>query len=278
MTKLTLPTLGNCVEKWRHRESQRTSILATDPETGEQENIQVPSWLFRGESVDYPNTYSSMHRFSLSQLKPNARDEIVAVTKRLDSVLRGYGMAPMYSAALLQHYGLPTELIDVTSSLDAAAAFAAHGNSSAGLLMAFPTEEIAKHAILIDLKRIHFARRPRHQAAFAFFHREEPNLKNHELFKSLSAERIVFKGTEQELRRWDEHYTLICGAPHTDATSGLLNKLVEDVVLAHPESGKPYTICEEAQSWLDERIPWAPVPMRAVRGEPSVMEPAWEKF
>jgi hypothetical protein len=218
-----------------------------------------------------------MHRFSLNQLTPNARNEVEAVTRRLDSVLREQ-LNPTLSAALLQHYGLPTELLDVTSSLDAAAAFAAHRNSGTGLLMAFPTDKLAKHAILVDLKSIHFARRPRHQAAFAVFHRTQPNLKSRELFAILCAERVAFQGTDQDLERWDAHYQRICGPPNTDATSGLLNKLVEDVVLSHPERGKRYSICNEARAWLDERIPWAPVPMRAIKGEMGVTEPAWDEF
>lgn len=278
MLNLDIPTLGECVAQWRHREGKLLSIPGTDPETGAQQTVQVPAWLFRGESTDYPDTYSSMHRFSLNLLSPGAREEILEVTEELEFALRGHGLTSMYSAALLQHYGLPTEVIDVTSSLDVAAAFAAHRNSGRGLLMAFPTAELFKHTVLIDLKGIHFARRPRHQAAFAIFHHTVPDLKNRELFSSLLAERVAFHGSARDLEQWEANYDLICGPPHTDATSGLLNKIVEDVVLPQLEQHKRFSLGSEARGWLDERIPWAPVPMRVVPGEVGVIEPAWDKF
>lgn len=271
-----LPTLGECVASWRSRERERLSILGTDPKTGERHSVEAPAWLFRGESAQYPDTYSSMHRFSLSKMTSEAKEEVEAVSRRLDSVLRVYGLEPMYSAALLQHYGLPTELIDLTSSLDTAAAFAAHGNTSTGLLMAFPFSQLAAQTVLVELKRIHFARRPRHQNAYGVFHRSEPNLKC--LIASLQAESVSFRGSMSDLAHWDSRYFQICGQPHTDPTSGLLHKLVDDVVLAHPQPGKRYSICKEARDWLDARIPWAPVPMRATDDEPGVVEPAWDQF
>jgi hypothetical protein len=79
--------------------------------------------------------------------------------------------------------------------LDNAGAFAAYKNAGeVGVLMAFPTEHLQKHGLVIDLKLIHFARRPRHQHAYVWFHRSEPNLKEESLFETIKAEKVYFQG------------------------------------------------------------------------------------
>jgi hypothetical protein len=274
-----MKTLRTQLEKWRPREQEKVRIQAVDPATQEKQLIEAPAWLFRGERAVYPSTYSSFHRFSMSGLSKTAQEEVAAVTRRLDYILQRYGLEPMYSAALLQHYFLPTELIDLTESLDDAGAFAAYKNTGeVGVLMAFPTEHLQKHGLVIDLKRIHFARRPRHQHAYVWFHRTEPNLTEASLLEIIKAEKAYFQGDAEDLDHYQKHYVEICGPPNADATCGLLNKLFEDVVLVDQERRVRYSISEEARNWIEERIPWAPVPMRECVDAPGTMEPAWDQF
>ncbi len=177
-------------------------MLATHPVSGEERLTETPAWLFRGEREEYPTTCSSFHRFSQCQLSEAAQAEVLAATKRLDFILRERGLHPMYSTALLQHYSLPTEMLDMTSSLDDAAAFAAYRNDgSPGVLMAFPASVLAANGVLIELSEIHFARRPRHQHAYCWFHRTEPDLQEGGLQSALKARRALFQGSQPDLER-----------------------------------------------------------------------------
>jgi hypothetical protein len=97
----------------------------------------------------------------------------------------------MHSAALLQHCFLPTELIDLTDSLDVEGAFSAYkNNGKVGVLMAFPTKYLHERGLVIR--------------------------------------------------------------------------------------GVAYSISSEARCWIEERIPWAPVPMRV--DSVGTMAPAWDQF
>lgn len=271
-------SLSAQVAEWRQLEREKILIPAIDPTTKQSCEIEAPAWLFRGERAKFPEAYAGIHRLSSSGLSTLAQEEVRAVTRRLDSVLQKFGLHPMYSAALLQHYSFPTELLDLTASLDAAAAFAAHNNGGAvGLLMAFPTKNLQKNGIIVDLKGIDFARRPRHQNAYVWFHQTQLNLKDAALSELLEPQILFFQGTSKDLQRSEEYYQQICGAPHTDPTSGLLNKLLEEFVLVG-EHGKKLSISDEARDWLEEIIPWAPVPMRVSSDDPDVMEPAWDEF
>ena len=185
-------TISQLAERFPEKTFTHRVIHAT---TGEKIVAEVPLYLFRGESGNWPETTSSMQRIRTHQhrafetlptkLYGAFAASIEAITLRASAELESFlGMSQMQAAGFTQHYGLPTEFIDVTSSLRVATGFAV-GNPKTW------SDRRRVHIAVIDMRKainscivadlssmIDFARRPRVQHAYGFFHRKHINLKS----------------------------------------------------------------------------------------------------
>lgn len=272
-------TLSARVEELRPLEQQKAKVRTIDPDTGEESDQLVPAFLFRGEaSLQWHTTFSTMYRFERDETLTEAeRKGIVAATQVLDQALQSFGLHPMYSASLLQHYGLPTEVIDATASLDVAASFATYKNGGApGRIYAYDVLALRQHAIIIDLKRIQFARRPRLQVGYCLFHRTEPDFKAKQLLETIGAKSYEFQGSAEDLVSFDRNAE-IWGDAQKDPVSGLLHKIYHDVVLT--QLAFDASLMDRITSWIEQRIPWAPVPTKIVEENGKrYAEPDWHRF
>ena len=87
-----------------------------------------PRFLFRGQSLVYPRVNSVFARIDI-----NNRNQIEQAyttfrwAKHICGGLRGYKISSLNGMAVLQHYGWPTPLIDLTGTVEVAVYFALSG-------------------------------------------------------------------------------------------------------------------------------------------------------
>ena len=89
---------------------------------------RAPKYLYRGECGLFETTESSLTRLERSGLLDAAEQQSLRkVHEALQWRFRqeDYGNSQWNAEGLLQHYGVPTEVVDFSSFLDVAAAFAA---------------------------------------------------------------------------------------------------------------------------------------------------------
>ena len=184
----------------------------------------------------------------------------------------------MGSAALLQHYGFPTEIVDTTSSIEVAASFAISHNvpGKPGRILVYPMDKLIQNAIVIDLSLIDWARRPKRQCGFMIFHRNYQDWRHEHLIQDLHVEEHPFVASAGDRQRFDKSAILV-GPSEQDPVSGLLNKLAYDCVL--PDLSP---LPKQVDKWLKERIPPADFPTRVIsrdsKGQPTEVEPDLCKF
>jgi len=105
----------------------------------------------------------------------------VRATNELEAWL---GLGTMRAAGFAQHYGLPTEFLDVTASLAVATAFAIgdpeRWTSPKRVHFAvLDMRQAIDRCVIADLgAMVQIARRPRVQSAYGFFHRSHRDLKD----------------------------------------------------------------------------------------------------
>lgn len=135
---------------------------------------QAPEYLFRGECGQFPTTKAPIHRPSTYTLHDGTRltgtdlktleDLIPLLAKRFTET--DYSLGYHDAIGLLQHYGLPTWIIDFSSNLEHAATFAATDDAAVGRICVFPTRSYDRTFALVNLTGHAWAERPRRQEAF----------------------------------------------------------------------------------------------------------------
>lgn len=114
--------------------------------------------------------------------------------------------------AFLQHYGLPTRIVDFTGHLGLAFAFAAHGQSVVGRLAVMPYLPPTKPPLMVELYAHPWAERAQRQAAYGLFLPDQiVDLKSHSArshlgvrwyeFDILPAEKAFYVQTYGDLLR-----------------------------------------------------------------------------
>lgn len=226
-----------------------------DVQSGEPITVDAPAYLYRGESYAYPTTTSSLHRLWTDvSISLSVRDAIEGVTTLLHLELQKWmEWNPMWSAGFLQHYGAPTNLFDMTSSLDVAAYFASWGEvRRSGLLCVLPADVISMKSAIIDLTVHPVADRPRRQSAYALYHETDIDLKSPECVEELQLKWYSFSLQPTDTLQYRSQGGLLDA--HTDQVAGVLQLLLNSMD----------KMDDRAAKWLSDRIVPAPFVTKAI--------------
>jgi hypothetical protein len=223
-TERHFSSLEECVNyiKLHYDPGATIRVQTKDIESDEMVPLDVPAYLYRGEKGSFPSTTSSMSRMKGDTLlSKHTREVIENVALKLDSGLQEFmQFNQMYSSGFLQHYGAPTELLDITSDLKVAAFFASEGRAGdTGLMCTFPVAVISKNSVTIDLREHPGAERPRRQSAFGFFNRKYVDIKDQKCIQELQLHWFSFtlQQTDKSLYHSDGHLL----DAHTDKVAGM---------------------------------------------------------
>jgi hypothetical protein len=222
---------------------------------------EAPSGLLvvRGENGRFDATFSSIHRSEIAALKDGRRLSVsdLRTLQRLIPCLayqfvqnETYCLNEHQAYGLLQHYGLPTTIIDFTGDLTNAFAFAASGERTVGRVAVLTLPECQER--VIDFTDHSWAERAQRQGAFGVVPpdgivdlkseaaRVRLGLRWYELPVSQS-DRDHLHCKSEELLRWID-----------DPSAGFLRFHITEFVEAH---GK---LSPELTDWLLDRVPIAP--------------------
>jgi hypothetical protein len=228
----------------------------------------VPRYLFRGENGCFDTTVSSIHRSETFALRDGSRLSVsdLRALRRLIPCLalhfvrnQTYSLNERQAYGLLQHYHLPTTIVDFTGDLTNALAFAAAGDGTVGRVAVLTLPECLES--VIDFTDHPWAERAQRQAAFGVIPpdglidlkseaaRSRLGLRWYE-FPVSPSDRDCLRSTGQELQRWTD-----------DPSAGFLRFHITEFVEAH---GK---FSPELTGWLLDRVPMAPYCYMAERFE-----------
>lgn len=246
-------SLAECVSALGETYRGQVTVEAKDHGNEVIGTMEMPAYLFRGESTQYTSTTATIQRVpSDSALTERGRELVAKLASLIECDLREFlGLSQIDSAGFAQHYGLPTELLDLTSDTQVAGYFASTGKlGGKGYVAVFPTCKLAKSSMLIDLRNHSSADRPRRQSAFALFHKTHLDLKATECVAQLESVWFSFDLVDSD-RSAFQHLSSILDA-HTDPVAGALQLVIDSIVKKH---GK---LPDEIARWLSKRIAAAP--------------------
>ncbi len=222
---------------------------------------ETPKYLFRGECGDFestkagrsrPETYRLKNGTPLSHLDEQKLHFLIRDVEDRFTARNDYALDERQAVGLVQHYGLPTEIVDFSGNLGCAFAFAASDNSDVGRVAVAPARSISALGKLVDLSNHPRADRPCRQAAFGviatekFIDLKSPaaksqlNIRWFE-FPVSEADRGCLRGKCEDLRRVSD-----------DPSAGFLRFHITEYVEAHGKLSPAVT------DWLIERVPIAP--------------------
>jgi len=221
-----------------------------DPEAARSEFSCVwPRFLFRGESSAYATTTSSLSRLRTSLSIPlSGLEDILRVTMGVRLALEEQLRMPrLLAEGFLQHYGYPTDFLDVTADVGVAASFASDLSvGDIGAVCVLQTELLHKNAVLVDLRDHEYAERPRRQHALVITGFGNGNLKHPSTVETLRLKWLPFQFKEEDDARFIPDPELLDG--HSDPVAGLAQLMLS-------EYGK---IEDNAARWLADHIQPAP--------------------
>lgn len=220
---------------------------------------ELPHYVLRGECGDFPTTMDSARRLEIEAMKDEfplspvdlyrlgklIHDLAINVTKRLDALNR------VSALALLQHYGLPTRIVDFTGNPAFAFAFAASGTSSVGRVAVMPREP-SSTVTVVDLMAHPWAERAQRQGGFGIlmangltdlksdYARSRLNIRWYE-FPIIPSDREFFRGLHAQLME-----------PRNDPSAGFLRFYITEYVEAYGKFSPALT------DWLLKRVVIAP--------------------
>lgn len=247
-------SLKSCLNHIRSTYNPKETVALdtfVDIHSGNQVRTDAPAYLFRGESIDYSTTTSSMHRMkNCKALPPEVKNTIEQVSINVNMELqRCLELDPNLSAGFLQHYGMPTELLDLSSDLDVAAYFASGGGiGNTGLICVVPLSTASRNSIVVDLRYHPRAVRPRRQSAFALKHRRHIDIKDNDCISELELVWLSFELQEQDILRSREKQHHLLDA-HTDKFAGIIQLIMNSIL----------KIDDHAAKWLSDKIVPGPV-------------------
>jgi hypothetical protein len=221
---------------------------------------EIPKYLFRGECGDFPTTVSSARRPTTFGLEMDGRwfpfpvSDLLRITDELIWRFQQphYDLDTLSAVALLQHYGIPTTMIDFTRSLETAFAFAAKEASRVARVAIMPRRVPPGLAHVIDMTAHTWAVRPVRQTAFGVLPNADlTDLKSEEARSCLNVKWYQFPVLPTDRDYFAKKYRNLV-AMSGDPTAGFLRFLVTEYVEARGKLSPALT------NWLVKRIPMAP--------------------
>lgn len=210
-----------------------------------------PPFIFRGECGRFETTVASRFR-------PGVFPEDITAWNRLFGtlckrfMLDDYGLEEVQAIALLQHYGLPTELIDFTWNSGYAMAFAAAGDEEVGRICIMPVGQNANLPLLTDLSGHPWAHRAQMQNALgAIMPMSYEDLKSPKTRSRFALTWIEFRisGPERDFLR--KKYEGLMNLPN-DPSSGFVRSQIIEYVEAKGKLSPALT------EWILDRVPMTP--------------------
>lgn len=221
----------------------------------------VPRYLFRGECGEYSTTTHSLRR--LIDARRLSGTDLQSVAKLVDWIARRLiadreGLDWPTAYAFIQHYGLPTRIVDFTGHLGLAFAFAAHGRSAVGRLAVMPYIPPTNPPLVVELYAHPWAERAQRQAAYGLFLPDQiADLKSHSAKSTLSVRWYEFDILPEEKDFCAETYGDLlreCDDPSAGFLRHYINVYVEAFGKFSPELTEG--LLEEHED--RRRIPIAP--------------------
>jgi len=230
---------------------------------------RVPKYLYRGEERRYPTTTSRLARLQADPcVSQEVKETIQRVKEQCDRYIQKflqdfnkltkmkYLRTDLNSLGYLQHYGMPTELIDFTSSLEVDAYFASVGTiGEKGLMCILPTDVFSHYDTqspegqIIDLTDNPTARRARTQKSYVVRLLKLTDLKD-DRFVEDGVRWFEFTLTQTDKKDFHSNHALI------DLEGDQVAIFVSQAVHAYVnELGK---INDEAARWLADHIEAVP--------------------
>lgn len=220
----------------------------------------APRYLFRGENGQHPETTGAISRLESYSLK-DGRQLSSADMRYLRQILPAihgrfkaddYQLDEHHVTGLLQHYGVPTYIIDFTAHLGHALTFAVMGKSDVGRVVAMPSRSFELAEDIIDLRQHAWAERPRRQQAFGvIMPTHMPDLKSAAARAQLNVSWYEFPVTKSDRDELAENYDQLTTIDD-DPSSGFWRFHLTEYVEGHGKMSSAVT------DWLLERLPIAP--------------------
>lgn len=193
-------------------------------------------------------------------------DIAIAVGAHLEKHL---GLPKPLAAGFLQHYGFPTELIDVSSSLEVAAFFAVWANlSGTGAITVFDTCRVTGNCRLIDLTPMSWALRPTSQHGYGIFHAQFIDLRESGIVEKIQVHRSEFRLTPEDCVRCIRE----AGSIYTDYVDlhDAARAVLGHLLTCMTRNDDPFST--GLAEWLARHVPPSPYTVVGLSGHPPIVE------
>jgi hypothetical protein len=225
-----------------------------------------PPFIFRGEAGDFETTVASRSR--PGTFKGLSPEDVTAFYRLFRALCRrlmlkyDYGLNEEEAKAFLQHYGLPTEMIDFSWQSGVAMAFAAAADAGVGRICVMPVGRNARPPRYADLSRHPWAQRAQTQRAVSVaMPHEYQDLKSPRTRARFDLTWVEFQVSAADRVILKERYKRLVSADD-DPSSGFLRYHIIEYVEAYGKLSPALT------EWILGNIPIAPRCYKVKRFEP----------
>jgi hypothetical protein len=215
-----------------------------------------PTYLFRGEcGRRYPTTLPASYRPSTYQFRGRClqADDLANLGRLTAALLRrfvesDYGLDELSACGLLQHYGLPTPMLDFTANSGHAATFAVSGEDSIGRICVLPTLRLGSR--VVNWTAHGWAERAYRQLGFGVL-LPGVDLKSDAVRETLAISWYEFPISDPDREYWQPKYQDLVRL-NDDPSAGFIRHHITEYVETF---GKLSPLLAE---WLIERVPMVP--------------------
>jgi hypothetical protein len=251
ITDAPLTSLHDCLPAMRD-EARKRMPSASLP--------KLPPFLYRGESGLYPETRSSLARLARDPvMSSRGFEQIMEITEAARAFLvQNWRFSELEASGFLQHYGLPTDWLDLTDDLSVAASFAGSLRvGQLGAMASLPTDRLVALGDVFDLSGRSIAVRPRRQHGWVFSSAAHRDLKQSSAIDGLGIRWRLFRMTADDVGIYGVNPELLDA--HSDALAGVLQILIDSGSWDPHQRVRHARLADDAAHWLAARLEPAPV-------------------